>query len=310
LTEFELSSLYTSLLERFPRNEDIHISTMHGVSSRESVGHWRDGLLRHVAQRGTWEAVQQLRYLSSGTEAGNWIRYVQFEAEDAARLATWQPPSVDDLMEMVRGPGKRLISSAEHLQEVILESLAKLQNDLQAPTPAAESWWNYPNDPAHAAPKDEEECSNEILRHLDRDLSGRMVIANREVKSRKRNIKDLLVEVMVPSGTGGIDRISVVCEVKGCWNRDLMTSQKNQLRMQYMQQEGYSHGIYIALYFDGGRWAKRDYQRRHGAPRSHTLKSLTGELGEQAEQLSVDGKTIRAVVLDLNFESGPMVNTA
>jgi hypothetical protein len=310
LSEGETVELYELLAHHFPPGEDELKFGVHTVTDRERLGQWRDGLLARLARRGTWEAVEEFRELAKRPASSELVRRQLNLAEDSARLATWHPPSVDELMGMVRGPGKRLITSAEQLQEVVLESLAKLQKDLQAPTPAAESWWNNPHDQTCAAPKREEECSNEILRHLDRDLSGRMVLANREVKSRHRNIKDLLVEVMVPSGTGGGDRISVVCEVKGCWNRDLMTSQKNQLLKQYMQQEGYTHGIYIVAFFDGERWEPQNRNSRHSKNRRHTLESLTIELSKQAEQLSVDGKTIRAVVLDLNFKNGPVVTTA
>jgi hypothetical protein len=168
----------------------------------------------------------------------------------------------------------------------------------------AAEWWNYPYDKKRADPKDENELSDHIAIHLQRDLEGQGLIVNREVTMRRGNANDILVDAVSRSGTNQHDRITLVCEVKGCWNEELMTSMKTQLHERYLLQSGIRRGIYIVVYCDGPRWVASTRNKRHRAPISHTLAEIRDQLDKQAHDLSTDGFHISAVVLDANFESG------
>jgi hypothetical protein len=300
LDERQLADLYLALAREFPPEEDPKIQGVHAVGFREDLGWWRESILTHLAQRGTWAAANELARLSAELPSISWIRVRAAQARDLARSATWAPPTPEDLMEIVRSPNRRIVDSTDQLHEVLLDSLAALQEELHAETPAAAYYWNHPNNP-EASPKDEQEVSNYIKKYLDQHLVNSGIIINREVQNRRGNETDLYVQAIRADDQSSVDIITVVCEVKGCWNGELYTAQEKQLLNRYVVQNGHTHGIYIVAYFDGDRWNSVNRKGRHSKCRNHTLDELRNELSVQSQRLSSDQHIVQSVVLDMNF---------
>jgi hypothetical protein len=299
MPESMVAEMYRKLADHFPPSEDPNQLGYHQVSLRESLGQWRESLLSHLTGRGTWEAVQQLRILSEQLPDINWLPIRVAQAEESARQLTWTPPTVNELLRLGSEKKFRLVNSPAQLHAIILESLAWLQDELQAESPAAIDLWNVTstNRSAQATPKPETFISDVVKRFFDRDLGSLGIISNREVENRPGNEIDLFVQRMTPDR---IEVLTVPCEVKGCWNEDVGSSLETQLFDRYMKEQGRSHGIYLVAFFDGDRWEQSDRKCRHKA-KNHTLEEIRIELAERASTLSSEMYDVTAFVLDCRF---------
>jgi hypothetical protein len=69
-------------------------------------------------------------------------------------------------------------------------------------------------------PQEEERLSDYISRYLQAALISKGIILHREVEIRRGERTDIYVDAVVPNSAGGVsDRVSVIIEVKGCWNK-------------------------------------------------------------------------------------------
>jgi hypothetical protein len=98
------------------------------------------------------------------------------------------------------------------------------------------------------------------------------------------------------------DRVTVVIEVKGCWNNKLLTAMREQLRDRYLAEGGCRHGLYVVGWFPVEQWDADDY-RRGGARRQlpATFDEVRSHFLAQAAELSDGARRVRAVVLDCSL---------
>ena len=148
--------------------------------------------------------------------------------------------------------------------------------------------------------------SDYLKGHLVDDVSERGIILGREVQIKRRaNQKpgeetDILVTaVRKRSGGEAFDSLSVVVEVKGCWNRDLMGAMKSQLVDRYLKDNLCQHGLYVVGWFDQESWDERDSRRRQAPKFSPDV--LREQLDLQASDVSKDGLIIKSYVLDFSL---------
>ena len=85
-------------------------------------------------------------------------------------------------MDLILDEEHRLVQTGDQLLAVVLESLERLQEELQGETPAIRFLWN--EDPSRLRPKEESALSDYVKRHLQRDLVQRAIVINREVEIR------------------------------------------------------------------------------------------------------------------------------
>jgi hypothetical protein len=108
---------------------------------------------------------------------------------------------------------------------------------------------------------------------------------------------DLLIQA---ESTGG-PPLSVVIEVKGAWNSDLMTAMSDQLVDQYLQPDLTDQGVYLVLWFAEAGWHGHDEnqkRRRARATRTGTAE-LDALLTKQAAEVSRErGVAVTAIVMD------------
>jgi hypothetical protein len=95
---------------------------------------------------------------------------------------------------------------------------------------------------------------------------------------------------------------SVVIEVKGSWNPQLLTHLDEQLRQRYLSSNAMKCGIYLIGWYACSQWAKSD--RRRDAARRLDRDEVTNLLSERAVAASGGGRTVRVQMLDLTMGNG------
>jgi len=304
LSEEALGKLYVWLCELVGTTPDEpEPGAMRRVTDEARVARLRDSLPRVVAMRGTRSAIRTLHALAARvpTQAGV-LEAAGRTARRAYRLQAWHGLRVAEIRAFLARESRRYVESADELITILMESLERLQQYMQGPLAPVERVWSYDGGGAQRRnfrPKDEEALSDEIARWFDSDLGERGVVVNREVQVRRGQKTDVHVDAIRP-GTEGqeAERLTVVIEVKGCWNHDLVRAMESQLVETYLQRSGLTHGIYVVGWFAGGRWDK-DW-RRDATPKT-PLTEIKKRLAQEVERLMAARSMLRlkAVVLDL-----------
>lgn len=298
-----IAALYIWLCEQFPPAEDPNLLDVHFVGPRESLAHWRDGLLEALQSAGTSSAVEALKSIAARFPERPWLSQVVLSAEEVMRKETWNPLSPVDLLELLGDPTKRLVISGPQLLEVIAESLVRLQQRLQGETPEAPFLWDEHE--SVRRPKNEDRLSDYIKNFLQNDLVGRGIVIGREVEVRRNTGSGIgeRTDIKVDATAGEQDShhiITAVAEIKGCWNDDLNTAMRSQLWERYMSDIGTPFGIYLVCWFDPGPWNQTDRRRRRQVSRLDK-ESVENALKTQAEELGAEGALITVIILDCSL---------
>ena len=143
--------------------------------------------------------------------------------------------------------------------------------------------------------------SDYIKSHLNAELRQRGVIVNREVEIRSGIIDpgektDIHVDAISRNAKSNtFDRVSVIIEVKGCWNDEVETAMQTQLVQRYLRENQCKCGIYVVGWYLCDAWT-HDYRKN----RTHKMSLEQARLlyNAQALSLSNDGLDIRAFVLN------------
>lgn len=306
LTDEQLASLYVWVAREFPPREDPEANGAHTVSKREEIAHWRDQyLLQLFKNRGTVSACNAIRGMLSQLPQLPWLRFTWLDAVKAMRSHTWQPLEPSALRQLAATANSRAVTSGDDLLRVIEESLDRLQDQLRGQTPMIKLLWDFQRDKKTWCPKDEGSVSDFIADHLRMDLRDEGIVVNREVEIRPlRGTQagqetDILVEAVVPTASGNPDAIQLIIETKGCWNPELDTAMQSQLVERYLADNQCQHGLYLVGYFLCDSWDDGDYRKRQCS--CDDVDTLLQSLTTKAQGLSVDGLTLSARVMDLQF---------
>ena len=287
----EVGDLFFWLEHEFPRTEDPREEGGHVVTARESIAHYRDALLTGLRESGSQAAVDVLRNLARLLPSLSWMEFVAADADRQRLRRTWKGVDPSTLFAMAESRRPRFIESPRQLLDRLVESLQRLEARLHGDTPAVPDLWDGDR------PKDEDHLSNYIKRHLSDDLNEHGIIANREVQIRKGELTDIHVDAVRRASRGDpLDIVTVIVEAKGCWNKDLKTAMRDQLRDRYLKENQCSHGLYVVGWYLSERWTKEDY-RLAQTPKL-TLEGARQLFDAQAAELSVDGLTLKAFTLD------------
>jgi len=87
-----------------------------------------------------------------------------------------------------------------------------------------------------------------------------------------------------------------VVEVKGCWNRGLLTSMQRQLVARYLETSGSGAGIYCVGWYVCPQWDSTD-SRQRTVPR-YAQDEIRRILEAQASDQSDEHHVLHAFVLD------------
>ena len=307
ISEIELADLYILLSQRYPHAEDPNPMGYHAITPRELIARWRDAVLHHLVNHGTVQACEEIARITQELPHLPWLKLRLLEVRAITRRNTWMPCKPSDILKLATDKQRRLVQNGEQLLEAIVESLERLEIKLQGVTPAAIDLWNVLPAGGHNKtyrPKDEEDFSNYAKRHLEEDLKQKGIIANREVEIRRGRsgaegeYPDILVDAVTQDSDGeGYDVITVIVEVKGCWNDKLDIAMQNQLADRYLRDNQCRYGLYLVGWFNCSQWDASD-DKNSKATRLDRA-SLQQHLESQAQQLSRNGLTIKALILNV-----------
>lgn len=306
LSDGSLKELLVWLLLHVPPDSDPEHEGAHLVGPMDELRFLRDHALTHMSSRGTAGACAGLGHLRDCYPAYPWLRDLHAEAQEARRRASWMPPSPAEFLSMVRDRTTRFVGSADQLQALIVESLGRYEEELRGITSTVPNLWNERlND--RLRPKDENHLSDNLAQHLRRDIVERGVVINREVEVRRRQAAggvpgertDIHIDAVTQSlGQGAAERISVIVEVKGCWNSDVQEAMKTQLVERYLFENQCNHDIYVLGWFLCDAWDTADYRKKE-TPWA-TLEGARSDLTAQAEGIQQNAPPVHvcSVVLD------------
>lgn len=305
LYEEKVAALYIWVVHQYPPSEYFQARGGGSIGLKESLGMWREDLLRHLQTRGTTQAVREIQRIASELpEQEESLKWTLYAAEDETRRKTWSAPKLLDVLTLTSGKAKRLIQSGDQLLDVLIESLNRLEERLQGVTPLAFALWSEWN--GEYRPNGEEWLSDFVKQHLEQYLSHeRGILVNREVVIRKGEGQgrgertDLLVEAVVAE-SDQYAAISAIIETKGCWNSELNTAMKNQLIDRYLaENDKCKHGLYLVGWFYCEQWDDTD-SRKQRTPKYH-LEVAREKFASQARNLSDESVSVRSVVLDTSL---------
>lgn len=307
LTEEQLAELFLWLEQQYPRQKDPKHDQliMHEVTPRESIGQWRDGILRHLQYRGTYEACTALQRIAHELPHLDWLKWTILEAQTTTRRRTWVAPHPTTIIRLARNEQVRLVQSGEHLLSVIIESLERLEKKLQGQTPAAQFLWDNVGKATYR-PKDENAFSDYVKLHLDEDIRERGIIINREVEIRrgiggKGERTDIHVNAITKETKNQrYDVVTVIIEVKGSWHPEVLAAMQTQLVDRYLKDNECHHGLYLVGWFNCHQW-KDEPGKRRAIKLGEDKQDVQKQLDDQAGQLSQQWVVVKAKVIDVRL---------
>ncbi|HEU5380437.1 MAG TPA: hypothetical protein VFV38_33855 [Ktedonobacteraceae bacterium] len=313
LTEEQLADLYLWMAQQYPSVQPLSRQTGFSGGQTDDVSLWRERLLQLLKERGTKEACRTLEriVLQTGEQDRPRMQQILLEAQTLARRRAWLPYHPAYLLKVIADSRVRLVQNTEQLLEVVIESLRRLEATFCDETPAWRDVWDrlpltQSETPTairsrrHRAftyrPVDENEFSDYVKRYLQADLGSRGIIANREVVIRPDERIDIRIDAVARRVQEEIDeQLTLIIEVKGCWNEELMTAMRTQLIDRYLRDNHCQHGLYLVGWFNCKTWDNQDY-RKNKAPKM-ALEEAQHLFDEQAASLS-QHVTVKALVLN------------
>jgi predicted NACHT family NTPase len=313
LTENHLAKLYIFLEREYLEkqesdNKSDRKSTLKGVVWRvrrpvDTLKHYKNYILQWLQELGPSEACKAFReIIRELPELADELQWRLLKTEEAARRITWNPPRPEDILQIVRDRDKRLVQDGCQLLQVLIESLIRLELELQGETPAARDVWDK-CEGSLFKPIDENAFSDYVKRFLDKDLKSRGIIVNREVELRRKyggspgERTDIHVDAVLKRPNGETyDSITVIIEVKGCWHPEVKTAMESQLVSRYLADSTCKYGLYLIGWFDCQQWDSQD--SRKSKTSKMTIDEAKTQFDRQAETLSSSGNAVRAYVMN------------
>jgi len=278
------------------------------VGPDERFRRWKNYIPQRLQERGTPEACDALRkIIREFPEQKDQLQQRLLETEILARRKTWKPPQPEALLQLVSDQNKRLVQNGQQLLNVLIESLKRLELELQGETPGVRDLWDKVNDKTFK-PVDENAFSDYVKRFLDKDkdLKSRGIIVNREVELRRGygnepgERTDIHVDALLQRpNSETYDSITVIIEVKGCWHSEVNTAMATQLVERYLKDNVCSYGLYLIGWFSCPQWDDQDSRKKK--TQKISIDEARNKFDQQAKKISLSGNVVRAYVLNTSL---------
>lgn len=311
LNEAKVADLYVWLSELYPLEEDGPRLGIHRVNASEEACQWRDGLPRELSRRATAEAVRELRRLSDRYPSRLSIVAALVAATKQYAAASWNRVRLEDVVQVLRDPARRVIRTSTDLLDVVYEVLEQVSRELPSHSellwdrtpgkrsrPKATSTTEPETVPEAWRPKPEAALCAYLAHELSLRLGGHRVAVNREVLIHPTDAygagdrTDILIDA-TPSTSDDLDTspgepVKLVIEVKGSWNPGVTTSQEDQLADRYLPEVQTDVGIYLVGWYPVELWNATGDKRKTEAKKLD-FPVLLADLDTQARRLSQGG---------------------
>ena len=301
LDEADLADLYIRLCRREELKEPLperEPGVAYRITLQEELHRFAQTLLRMLADKGTYQAADELSRLSASAVIPDSHRpYARDLAHRTARQAARRqsrPLPIQQLSKLATDHSLRVVTDEAQLLSVVMETLDRVQEALSGPNGMAILLWNREAAGRSAMwPMWEEDFSDLVMGLLKIHLAGQRTIVNREVQVDRPGLgggrTDIHIQTADPSQ--GTEPLTVVVEAKGCWNRELPTALDDQLVARYLRRP-HTAGIFLVGFFDCDLW--QSPKRRPCSPQ-HTRQQIERDQQHRAAQHDVH---VRAKVLD------------
>ena len=140
--------LFRSLVRQYPHDEDHDYNNevgAHYVTNRESIAWLKNRVLNQLKERGTSQADTEVKRLIQELPSITWRTRTLIDTQVNRLRKTWQPHQPEQILKLVINQEKRLVQNGQHLLEVLVESLKRLESELQGETPAVRDLWDKVN---------------------------------------------------------------------------------------------------------------------------------------------------------------------
>lgn len=303
LNEEQLADLYVWFERQYPHEEDPKPVW---ETPRYNIAQFRDRILDNLKKRGTPTAVRTIRNIIPKLPNVTWLPQVLQYAGSLMHPDNWMPPEPKVILAMVQNEHARLVNSGEQLLDVLIESLKRLELELQDETaPTARFLWNECKNELKKGvylPKTEQEFSDWVKKHLEKDLKPFPIVVNREVEIKRRlssgrgQQTDIYVNAVDDRPGKKYNHIDAAIEVKGCWSKDLNTAMEGQLVNQYLNNKGRKYGIYLVGWFNCDKCSQNNCEKR---ATKNSKEQAQEEFNRQAATLSHQGILVKAFVINV-----------
>jgi hypothetical protein len=242
LTPVQAGQLYDRLAQQglidFPR-ENAVASTF--GSGRRGV---HDRLPELIAEPLTATAARELEHLAK-EHPGN-QELPRLAADHARRLSENLPPlTLAQFSILTTDPRRRIVRNITELTQVVTDALDTLQEQALWSHGWSMIMWNRANEAAEDGwwPTWEDNLSNLICAFLREHLTQQKPVINREVEIHPSNLDggrtDVHIQATDPSDTS-TQPLTVIIEVKGCWNTEIRTGIPGQLGPYLQPRPGWA----------------------------------------------------------------------
>jgi hypothetical protein len=313
MPEHSIGELYCYLEELFPKNEDPDHSNeteMHDVTARDEITRLRSSILTSLRERGTLAAIQTLEQILKVLPTQENLKWVIHDAKEKYHTNQWDALTPQQILEITHQPNARQVRSLSQLLEIVVKSLQRLQQKLYGETSQVSLLWNEwavaeastSKTQKKYRPKSEAELSDFVKDFLDTDLKSAGIILNREVEIRRSQNAfqgertDILVDVVLDNPQR--EKVGVIIEVKGCWNREVLTGLSEQLVNRYLHENPNRYGIYLVGWFFCDQWDTSHDQFQATKRLNLDIEGLKTALLEQAKNRTNQSTQVNSFVLD------------
>jgi hypothetical protein len=251
----------------------------------------------------------------------------ELAADHARRVSeNLRSPTLAEFTTLTTDVTTRVVRDITELTMVVLEALDVLQEQAMRSHGWSTLLWNREEEEAKTGwwPAWEDTLSNLVCAFLREHLAGHKLVINREVEIWPSRIDGSRTDVHVQASDprdGAAEPLTVVIEVKGCWNTEIRTGVTGQLLPYLKPRPGWA-GIFLVGYFhspahehpkykgspkDGDKPATRG---RHRTPKKHTPEQVLDDLQQQADSAPETLIYARVLQLPLVLPSASGAETA
>jgi hypothetical protein len=238
----------------------------------------------------------------------------------AASHARWvgenlPPLTLAEFTRLVTDVTTRIVRNVADLTRVVLDALDTLQEQALQSHGWSTLMWNREDEQAQDGwwPTWEDNLSNLLCAFLREHLAGQKPVINREVEIQPSRLDggrtDVLIQAADPRDAAP-QPLTVIIEVKGCWNPEISTGIGQQLAPYLQPRPGWA-GIFLVGYFHApgreherytgtkGTAGKTRYRRRHRTRQGHTAEQVLADLCRQQAAAAAADIHVRVLRLPL-----------
>ncbi|HWQ90566.1 MAG TPA: hypothetical protein VN673_02760, partial [Clostridia bacterium] len=293
----QLADLFLLLESAFSTMPPITVENDKNAA-RDSIEGLRNAIPEALVKMATETACDQLTRLAA--EVPHWRTTLRWRLRDT-RLAffrkSWFGVPIEVLTAIAEKRDRRWVRSEDDLQQLILDSIARFQDDLnRVEYPTVPDLWN---EKPELSPKDEIALTQKLVRWFGEDLGAKNGAA---VGCQVEPSRIHETDIEVWAQPGGIaprgSRFVVTIEVKCSFNQELETSLEKQLVAEYLVKLSRTHGIYLVGWYKG-----EGFKPKHNPLGAKTWADASQALSKllAASRTAHPGLQIDAVCLDCEF---------